>query len=363
MQINFRSRASQTSGIATAFAFVALAASGCSKQRAQQQEPAATAREQEPAAAQQKTAMHPISIDGSSTVFPISEAVAEEFQKSHAARVTVASSGTGGGFKKLCAKEIAITGASRPIKPSEVDACKAAGVEYLELPVAYDGIAVVVNPENTWVDKMTVDELKKLWEPEAQAKVKTWAEVRKGWPKQEIHLFGAGVDSGTYDYFTKAIVGEEHKSRGDFTSSEDDNVLVKGIATDKNALGFFGFAYYAENRDKLKIVPIDDGVKENGESAVAPSVETIEGGTYQPLSRPIFIYVGRPDAERPEVKDFVKFYLTAGPKLVGEVGYIKLPQDTYALALKRFENLKTGSVFAGAGSKVGVTVSDLLKAE
>jgi phosphate transport system substrate-binding protein len=358
---NFCFRAARASSLGAALALVAVSASGCSKQRQQQQEPAAPgAQDQAPT---EKAATQPISIDGSSTVFPISEAVAEEFQKKHTARVTVASSGTGGGFKKLCAKEIAIAGASRPIKPSETDACKAAGVEYLELPIAYDGIAVVVNPENSWVDKMTVEELKKLWAPEAQGKVKTWADVRKGWPKQEIHLFGAGVDSGTYDYFTKAIVGEEHKSRGDFTSSEDDNVLVKGISTDKHALGFFGYAYYAENKDKLKVVPIEDGVKDNGDGPIAPSVETIEKGTYQPLSRPIFIYVGRPDAARAEVKDYVKFYLSDGQKLVSEVGYVKLPSEAYALALKRFENLKTGSVFAGAGSKVGVTVADLLKVE
>ncbi len=346
-----------------ALAVAALSASGCSKQREQmpqQQQPGAPAQEQTQA---QQRAAQPISIDGSSTVFPISEAVAEEFQKAHGARVTVASSGTGGGFKKFCSKEIAIAGASRPIKPSESDACKASGQEYIELPIAYDGLAVVVNSENSWVDRVTVDELKKLWEPEAQAKVKSWADIRKGWPKQEIHLFGAGVDSGTYDYFTKAIVGEEHKSRGDFTSSEDDNVLVKGISTDKLALGFFGFAYYAENKQKLKIVPVDDGIKENGDGAIAPSIETIENGSYQPLSRPIFIYVSRAEAERPEVKDFVKFFLSAGQKLVSEVGYIKLPAEAYALAQTRFDKLKTGSLFAGAGSKVGVKVADLLKVE
>jgi phosphate transport system substrate-binding protein len=210
---------------------------------------------------------------------------------------------------------------------------------------------------------MTVEELKKLWEPEAQAKVKTWADVRKGWPKTEIHLFGAGVDSGTYDYFTKAVVGEEHKSRGDYTSSEDDNVLVKGISTDKLALGFFGFAYYNENKDKLKIVPIDDGIAENGAGAIVPSVEAIEKGSYQPLSRPIFIYVRSSEAARAEVKEYVRYYLGAGKKLVSEVGYIQLPSEAYELAQKRFDNLKTGSVFAGAGSKVGVTVADLLKAE
>jgi phosphate transport system substrate-binding protein len=333
--------------------------SACSKHREQPKEEA-------PATATQAVAakpMQPISIDGSSTVFPVSEAVAEEFQKGNAARVTVASSGTGGGFKKLCSKEIAIAGASRPIKPSEVEACKANGVDYIELPVAYDGIAVVVSTENKWVDKLKVDELKKLWEPEAQGKVKRWADVRSGFPKDEIHLFGAGVDSGTYDYFTKAIVGEEHKSRGDYTSSEDDNVLVKGISTDKLALGFFGFAYYNENKDKLKIVPIDDGNKDNGDGPIAPSVETIEKGTYQPLSRPIFIYVSKAEAERPEVKQFVQFYLHQGQKLVSEVGYIKLPAQAYDLAQKRFDARKTGSIFSGAGSKIGVTVAELLASE
>jgi phosphate transport system substrate-binding protein len=336
----------------------------CSKQREPAPAETAPSTGDKPAAEQAAPlAARPIAIDGSSTVFPISEAMAEEFQKSNTARVTVAQSGTGGGFKKLCAKEIAIAGASRPIKPSEVEACKANGVDYIELPVAYDGIAVVVNPENKWVDKLTVAELKKLWSPEAKDTVKTWADVRKGWPKEEIHLFGAGVDSGTYDYFTKAIVGEEHKSRGDFTSSEDDNVLVQGVSTDKNALGFFGFAYYAENMAKLKVVPVDDGVADNGEGAIAPSVESIEKATYQPLSRPIFIYVARSDADRKEVKDFVGYYLGAGVKLVSEVGYVKLPAEVYDLAKKRFDGLKTGSVFAGAGSKVGVTVAELLKAE
>lgn len=348
------------SKIAIALATATLSLVACSKQRAQQSSESAS---ETPSAKSQAETVQTIAIDGSSTVFPVSEAVAEEFQKSHKARVTVAASGTGGGFKKFCAKEIAIAGASRPIKPSEVDACQKAGVEYIELPVAYDGIAVVVNPENTWVDTLTVDELKRLWSPEAQGNVKTWAGIRKGFPKQEIHLFGAGVDSGTYDYFTKAIVGEEHKSRGDYTSSEDDNVLVTGIATDKLALGFFGFAYYHENKGKLKAVAIDDGVKEDGAGPIAPSPETIENGTYQPLSRPIFIYVNRAEAARPEIKAFVSYYLNEGRKLVREVGYIPLPEKAYELAEKRFAALKTGSVFAGTGSKVGVTVADLLKAE
>jgi phosphate transport system substrate-binding protein len=303
----------------------------------------------------------PIVIDGSSTVFPISEAMAEEFQKKHRTQVTVAASGTGGGFKKLCAKEVAIAGASRPIKPSEVDACKANGVSYIELPVAYDGIAVVVHRDNDWVDSMTVAELKKLWEPAARGRVTKWSDVRRGWPDQEIHLFGAGVDSGTYDYFTAAVVGKEHASRGDYTSSEDDNVLVKGISTDKLALGFFGFAYYAENRDALKLVAIDDEKPDNGAGPIAPSQETIERGTYQPLSRPVFIYVRSDAAEREEVQTFVEFYLGEGVKLVNEVGYIALPASTYKLAAERFKARTTGSLFEGAGSKVGVTVADLLQ--
>ncbi len=343
----------------TSLAFASIATLGCSKHAEQAAPtPGESAAQAAPAAP-----TSPISIDGSSTVFPISEAMAEEFQKTSKARVTVASSGTGGGFKKLCAKEIAIAGASRPIKPSEVDACKANGVDYIELPVAYDGIAIVVNPKNTWLDSLTVEELKKLWAPEAQGTVKTWADVRKGFPKEEIHLFGAGVDSGTYDYFTKAIVGEEHKSRGDYTSSEDDNVLVQGIATDKLALGFFGFAYYVENKDKLKLISIDDGVEANGTAPVAPSHDTIERGTYQPLSRPIFIYVRKDEAERKEVQDFVHYYLNAGVKLVNEVGYIGLPTSAYALATKRFDARKTGTLFAGEGSKVGVTVAELLSKE
>jgi phosphate transport system substrate-binding protein len=353
------------SKLSIALALVGVAALGCSKsEHSAPAEPGAApapaATGAQPVGDKSDKSAQPIAIDGSSTVFPISEAMAEEFQKKAGARVTVAASGTGGGFKKLCAKEIAIAGASRPIKPSEVDACKASGVEYIELPIAFDGIAVLVNPENKWVDKMTVEELKKLWEPEAQGKVKTWADIRKGWPKEEIHLFGAGVDSGTYDYFTKAIVGEEHKSRGDYTSSEDDNVLVKGISTDKLALGFFGFAYYEENKAALKLVPIDDGIKENGDGAILPSRVTIENASYQPLSRPIFVYVNRAEAERKEVQDFVKYYIGEGTKLVDEVGYIGLPSDTYKLVQERFEKRTTGSVFAGAGSKVGVIVGDLL---
>jgi phosphate transport system substrate-binding protein len=307
---------------------------------------------------------HLVKVDGSSTVYPITEAVAEEFQKVEkgAVLVTVGISGTGGGFKKFCAGETDISDASRPIKASEIDACKKGWVEYIELPVAYDGLAVVVNPQNTWVDTLTVAELKKLWAPEAQGKITKWSQIRAGWPDKEIHLFGPGVDSGTYDYFTEAIVGKEHSSRGDFTSSEDDNVLVQGVSTDIYALGFFGVAYYEENSDKLKLVSIDDQKDENGKGPQLPTFENVATGKYQPLSRPLFIYVARKSSGRAEVKRFILFYLKNGAELSKEVGYISLPPKAYELALQRFNKKVTGSMFTG-GSQVGVKIEDLLAME
>lgn len=305
-----------------------------------------------------------IKVDGSSTVYPITEAVAEEFSKKNPKiRVTVGISGTGGGFKKFCNGEADISDASRPIKLSEVEQCTDNKIGYVELPVAYDGLAVVINPKNIWAESMTVKELKKLWEPAAQKKITRWSQIRFGWPNEEIHLFGAGVDSGTYDYFTEAIVGTEHASRGDFTSSEDDNVLVHGIASDRLALGFFGLAYYEENQDKLKLVAVDDEKETNGNGPILPSEKTVMGGTYQPLSRPLFIYVSTKALARVEVKEFVRFYLKEAGSLVKEVGYIRLPDRAYALALKRFEQQKTGSVFGGQGSKIGVTIESLLESE
>ena len=305
-----------------------------------------------------------IKVDGSSTVYPITEAVAEEYQKkSPGIRVTVGISGTGGGFKKFCGGETDISDASRPIKPSEVDLCKENRIKYVELPVAYDGLAVMINPQNTWATSMTVKELKKLWEPQAQGKIKKWNQIRTEWPDKEIHLFGPGVDSGTYDYFTEAIVGKEHSSRGDFTASEDDNVLVQGIATDPLALGFFGMAYYEHNKDKLKLVGIDDEKAENGNGPVPATYENVVNGTYQPLARPIFIYVSKKATERPEIREFVKFYLNAARPLVKEVGYVALPDKVYDLALQRFDKQVIGSVFGGKGSKVGVTLESLLTAE
>jgi phosphate transport system substrate-binding protein len=304
-----------------------------------------------------------IKIDGSSTVYPISEAVAEEFGKKSKVRVTVGISGTGGGFKKFCNGETDISDASRPIKLSEVELCLDNKIEYIELPVAFDGLAVMVSPKNDWATSMTVAELKKLWAPEAQGKITRWSQIRAGWPDKEIHLYGAGVDSGTYDYFTEAIVGKEHSSRGDFTASEDDNVLVQGIANDPLALGFFGVAYYEHNKERLKLVAIDDENPTNGDGPILPEFDNVKNATYQPLSRPIFIYVNKKALDRPEIAEFIKFYLTAGRPLVKEVGYIPLPDTVYELALKRVQTRTVGSVFGGKGSKVGVTLESLLAAE
>jgi len=290
-----------------------------------------------------------VALDGSSTVFPIGEAVAEEFQRANAGtRVTVGTSGTGGGFEKFCRGETDISNASRPIKATEADKCRAAGIEFIEVPVAYDGLSVVVNPKNTWVSSMTVADLKKIWEPGAQGKITRWSQVRPGWPDREIHLYGPGTDSGTFDYFTEVINGKAQASRGDYTASEDDNVLVQGVAGDEGALGYFGYAYYEENRDKLKLVPIDDGKAENGTGPVAPSVETVRNGTYAPLSRPMFMYVNKAKLQRPEVKAFIDFLLTNGPKLIADVGYVALSDAEQQLVRDRWASGKTGSMF-GAG--------------
>ncbi len=304
-----------------------------------------------------------VTLDGSSTVFPISEAVAEEFQKADKnTRVTVGISGTGGGFQKFCRGEIDIADASRPISATEVAACEKSGIGYNEMPVAYDGIAIAVNPKNTWADKITVAELKALWGPDAQGKVTRWNQVRKDWPNREIHLFGAGVDSGTYDYFTEAVTGKAKSSRGDFTSSEDDNVLVQGVSNDELALGFLPFAYFEENSAKLKLVPVDDGKADNGEGAILPSPDTIRTGTYQPLSRPVFIYVSMKAADRPEVQRFVEFYVKNAETLVREVNYVGLGGDIYSKVADRFAKRTPGSVFSGVNT-VGVTIDQLLAKE
>jgi phosphate transport system substrate-binding protein len=303
-----------------------------------------------------------VRLDGSSTVYPISEAVGEEFQTAHRQTlVTIGVSGTGGGFKRFCAGETDISNASRPIKPSEVEACAATKIAYIELPIAYDGLAVVVNPANDWLECMTPAELKKLWEPAAQRTVTRWKQIRPAWPDEEIHLFGPGADSGTYDYFAEAIVGKDVGTRGDFQASEDDNVLVQGIAGDKFALGFFGLAYYEENKDKLKLIGIDDGDPDNGAGCIKPTQTTVENGTYQPLSRPLFIYVGTTSAERPEIQAFVDFYFENAAALVSEVGYIPFPPDAYVLVRERFKKRVTGSLFSGSESKAGLTILELLK--
>lgn len=299
-----------------------------------------------------------VKVDGSSTVFPITEAMAEEFQKAEKGQtmVTVGISGTGGGFKKFCRGETDATGASRPIKEEEVKLCAENGIEYIELPAALDALTVVVNPKNDWVDYLTVEELNKMWVPEAQGKITNWNQIREGFPDRPLKLFGAGTDSGTYDYFVEAIVGGK-SSRGDFTASEDDNVLVQGVATDMDALGFFGLAYYEENQDKLKPVPISW----KGGEPVAPSVEAAKSGTYQPLSRPIFMYVNKKSAdEKPHVVRFMEFYLSTehAPALVKEVGYVPLPDKAYEMAQANFAKRQTGTVFHGA--EVGVGIEELL---
>ena len=273
-----------------------------------------------------------IKIDGSSTVYPITEAVAEEYRVTNpGVKVSVGLSGTGGGFKKFGRGEIDINDASRPIKDAEAQACTDSNIKYVGLTVAFDGLAVLVNTENTWVDFFTVEELKKIWEPDAQGKITKWNQIRASWPAEDFHLYGPGVASGTYDYFTEAIVGKSGSSRGDYTASEDDNVLVQGIAGDKNSIGFFGLAYYEENKEKLKLVGID-----SGKGVVIPTTETVKSNTYAPLSRPVFIYITDGAAKRPEVSDFVKFYLTNASKLVVDVGYIALPDETYQAELAKF---------------------------
>lgn len=272
-----------------------------------------------------------IAIDGSSTVYPISEAVAEEFQKMNKdVKVTVNFSGTGGGFEKFLVKETDINDASRPIKEKEVNKAKEGGIDYLELEVAYDGLSVVVNKDNDFVDNLTLEELKKIWEPNSS--VKTWKDVRAEWPAEPVKLYGPGSDSGTFEYFTEEVNGEAGAIRVDYTASEDDNVLVNGIAGDQYSIGFFGYAYYIENKDKLKVVPIDSG---NG--PVAPTAETVENGTYEPLSRPLFVYVNKEALQRPEIKEFITYYLTEGKELVTEIGYVKLPQSEYDNQLSQIE--------------------------
>ncbi|MBI2346635.1 MAG: PstS family phosphate ABC transporter substrate-binding protein [Deltaproteobacteria bacterium] len=273
-----------------------------------------------------------VRIDGSSTVFPITEAVAEEFQKETGGKikVTVGISGTGGGFKKFCRGATDIQDASRPIAAGEATACAQAGVGHVELPIAYDALTVVINPANTWAATMTIEDLKKIWEPNAQGRITRWNQVRPDWPDQPLSLYGPGPDSGTFDYFTEEVVGKAKASRGDYTASEDDNVLVQGVARDKNALGYFGFAYFIENQGRLKAVAVD-----SGKGPVAPTKEAVEGGAY-PLARPLYIYVSKQGAQREPVRQFVEFYLRQAPRLAAEVKYIPLPEAHYSQGTARF---------------------------
>jgi phosphate transport system substrate-binding protein len=279
-----------------------------------------------------------VNIDGSSTVYPITEAVAEEFKAVQPdVKVTAGTSGTGGGFKKFGRGETDINDASRPIKKAEDSLAKANNVSYIDLMIAYDGLAVVVNPQNTWCKDITVAELKKMWEPAAQGKIKKWNQIRASWPNEEIHLFGAGVESGTYDYFTEAVVGKSHSSRGDYTASEDDNVLVQGISSDKGALGFFGLAYFEENKDKLKLVGVDDEKDENGKGPITPSLETVKNKSYAPLARPLFIYINDAAGKRKEVQEFVRFYMENAGALTKQVGYIPMSDDETAKEKAKWE--------------------------
>jgi len=316
---------------------------------------AASALAAAPALAQQI-----VKVDGSSTVFPVTEAVAEDFQKAkkQQVKVTVGISGTGGGFKKFCRGETDISNASRPILKAEMADCAKAGVEYYELPVAFDALTVVVNPKNNFIRQLTVAEMKKMWEPAAQGKITRWNQVNPQWPDQPMKLFGPGADSGTFDYFTEAVVGKSKSSRGDFTASEDDNVLVQGVSRDINGLGYFGYAYYVENKDKLKAVPI---VNEKGQP-VEPSMEAVLKGAYTPLARPIFIYVSAKAIARPEVKEFVEYYMKNGSSLAKEVKYVPLPEAAYKEALEHVQKGKKGTVFGGV-AEVGVTIEELLRRE
>lgn len=275
-----------------------------------------------------------ISVDGSSTVYPVTEALAEEFRSvSPKTNVTIGISGTGGGFQKFGRGEIDIANASRPIKEAEAKIARENGVEFVELEVAYDGLAVIVHPENDWVESFTIEELRRIWEPSAQGNITHWNQINADWPEEEIHLYGPGVASGTFDYFTEAIVGESGSSRGDYTASEDDNVLVQGVSGDKLGLGFFGLAYYEANQDKLRLVPIDGG---NG--PVAATSQAIRDGSYSPLSRPLFIYVNSTSLSNPKVIEFMRFYLETAPDVMREVGYVPLTEDEYAAELETFNS-------------------------
>ena len=303
-----------------------------------------------------------VAIDGSSTVFPVMEAVAEEFRGVEPrVQAPIGIAGTGGGFKKFCRGEIDVSNASRPILEEEMKLAQENGIEFIELPICFDALTVAVHKENDWVDAITVDELKKIWEPAAEGKITRWNQVRPEWPDEEIVLFGAGTDSGTFDYFTEAVCGKAKSSRGDYTASEDDNTLVQGIEGNKYALGYIPFAYYQPNQDRMKALKVD--WKPDDElGPIGPSAETVINGTYNPLSRPLFIYINRKSAERPEVKAFVEFLLDSVKELSKEVGYLPIPDQAYDMARERFDQRQTGTGFGGV-PEVGLPVEDILKRE
>lgn len=305
-----------------------------------------------------------IAIDGSSTVYPVTEAVAEEFQKSTGGnvRVTVGISGTGGGFKKFIRGETDVQDASRPILVEEMEQAQKNGIEYIELPICFDALTVAVNRKNNdWCDHITVEELKKMWEPSAQGKVTRWSEIREGWPDKEFKLYGAGSDSGTFDYFTEAIVGKARASRGDYTASEDDNTLVQGIAGDTYAIGYIPYAYYSQHEKTLRAVKIA-WKKNKVKEPVEPRDKTILDGTYNPLSRPLFLYVNKKALDRPEVKQFVEFYLDNVSKLAAQVKYVPLPDKAYDACRARLKDLKTGTGFGGK-PEVGLPILAILERE
>jgi phosphate transport system substrate-binding protein len=303
-------------------------------------------------------AQETIKIDGSSTVFPVTEAVAEEFQKANRGKkVTVGISGTGGGFKKFCRGETDIQNASRPITANEMKDCKEAGVQFIELPVAFDALTVVVNKDNP-LKEIAIEDLKKMWEPAAQGKIMRWSDVNPAFPNEPLALFGPGSDSGTFEYFTEAATGKAKASRGDFTASEDDNVIVQGVTRNKNSLGYFGYAYYEENKDKLKGLPISW----KGGKAVAPSAASVLDGTYQPLSRPIFIYVNAKSLAKPDVKAFAEYYMKNASKLVSEVKYVPLPAKAYEYNLQAVQKGRLGTKMGGV-NKVGLTIEELMTLE
>jgi len=333
---------------------------GCSKT-----EPSPAEQQPAPSPAKESAAPppNPILVDGSSTVGLINRAVLDLYASQLVTDIKLDVSGTGGGFKKFCRKQTAINGASRPITLTEEKLCEANGVAFVELPVAFDGVAVVVPRSNEWLRSLTVSQLRKLWEPAAEGTVTSWRAVAPTFPDRPIRLFGPGIDSGTFDFFTQAIVGQEGASRSDYVSSEDDNQLVEKLQAQPDGLAYFGLAYYAKNADKLRVIPIDDELPDNGKGPVEPNRETIADGTYTPLGRPVFLYVSVAESERKEVADFIQFYLRAARLVAPDVGYVALPKRIFELATERFAKKQRGSVFSGEHSSIGLTIADLLEAE